>query len=761
MADILVTSGKVKLIKDLPKADVLNGYELTAAVQQGATKQTTISDIGDYTKTLEHATWVYTNSGVITNVQNLTSNWNSVYSRFNILSSVFNSNYTNTNNLSGNWNSVYSFQNTNSANINQAITWTNSNSSFLVRNNTSNIIYGDLVISGSLSATGSTTFTNTVIGTTSSLNISNNNPSIVTLSVAQASGSNAVARFTDGSVTVLHLGAATDINGNLRTGGLVGIRTRTPNKTLTVSGEISANNDIWSSGFFRGDGRFITSLSGSNIVDNTIPLSKLTGTIEIGGLIPAGTITGSQLSPTANIQGTQLAIGTITNNQIADTTITADKMALGTITASQIASNAGIAGSQLNNGSIYNDQIATNTISWDRLSTGGPAWDTFGNLSTTGSIYAARKVSTGDAILELGLERTGNGNSVINFHSRAATGFETEIRRNSGENGDFRIQNTGTGQFIFRQVANAPIIFITSNTTEKLRIHQDFVAVNYASETQVGKFSVYNNTVGDPLTSGTTDSNVTTRFRSGETSLDFGANTSGHAWIQNRSWNSLGSYFDIALQPRGGNVFIGKTAPANQSTFKLDVNGNTLLNGSVNIEQNIRIKNGRSIQCTNAANNLVDLITLDNNNILTKLGSSHVFKTIDNNTTVATFSNGSASVNGTLSTGSNLTVTGTIVATNDITAFSDERLKKNVKTIQNALEKVTELRGVEYEKNDSDKKHIGVIAQEVEKVIPEVVLNNEEYKSVAYGNIVGLLIEAIKDLNKKVESLEEQLKNKN
>lgn len=103
-----------------------------------------------------------------------------------------------------------------------------------------------------------------------------------------------------------------------------------------------------------------------------------------------------------------------------------------------------------------------------------------------------------------------------------------------------------------------------------------------------------------------------------------------------------------------------------------------------------------------------------------------------------------------------LHVNGKILAEDDITAFSDERLKENIETIPNALEKVSQLRGVKFTRKDTGKKSIGVIAQEIEKVIPEVVSttdNRDEMKSVAYGNVVGLLIEAIKDLQQEVEEL--------
>ena len=102
---------------------------------------------------------------------------------------------------------------------------------------------------------------------------------------------------------------------------------------------------------------------------------------------------------------------------------------------------------------------------------------------------------------------------------------------------------------------------------------------------------------------------------------------------------------------------------------------------------------------------------------------------------------------------------GNLVATANVTAYSDERLKENITTIPNALEKVEAMRGVMFDKKSSGddyailNKSSGVIAQELEKIAPELVLDGE-YKSVAYGNLVGYLIEAVKELSAKVKELE-------
>ena len=110
-----------------------------------------------------------------------------------------------------------------------------------------------------------------------------------------------------------------------------------------------------------------------------------------------------------------------------------------------------------------------------------------------------------------------------------------------------------------------------------------------------------------------------------------------------------------------------------------------------------------------------------------------------------------------------LDVLGTIRATGDVIAYSDARVKDNVETITDALEKVISLRGVSYTRKDTDDKSrkIGVIAQEVLSVIPEVVSQDENGNySVSYGNVVGLLIEAIKEQQKQIDELKYLLQNK-
>ena len=101
--------------------------------------------------------------------------------------------------------------------------------------------------------------------------------------------------------------------------------------------------------------------------------------------------------------------------------------------------------------------------------------------------------------------------------------------------------------------------------------------------------------------------------------------------------------------------------------------------------------------------------------------------------------------------------TGQLNATN-FNSLSDATKKENVKTIESATEKTLALRGVTFDWIDTKKGSLGVIAQEVEQIVPDVVSTSSSgEKSVNYGSLVGLLIETIKEQNARIQALEARL----
>ena len=105
-----------------------------------------------------------------------------------------------------------------------------------------------------------------------------------------------------------------------------------------------------------------------------------------------------------------------------------------------------------------------------------------------------------------------------------------------------------------------------------------------------------------------------------------------------------------------------------------------------------------------------------------------------------------------------MSAAGAATFNNDVTAFSDKRLKTDIKPITNSLDKVMQMQGVYYKRNDVEdaREQVGVLAQDMEAILPEVVLTADDEiqtKSVDYGKITSVLIEAIKELKAEINEL--------
>ena len=139
----------------------------------------------------------------------------------------------------------------------------------------------------------------------------------------------------------------------------------------------------------------------------------------------------------------------------------------------------------------------------------------------------------------------------------------------------------------------------------------------------------------------------------------------------------------------------------------------------------------------------------------TNTSGAYTFSAITDSTSSST---GAVILSGGLGVAKNLYAGGAISAVGNITSTSDARVKINLEKIPNALGKVNQLNGYTFDRIDVETpRQTGVIAQEVLKVLPEAVSGNEDAYSVAYGNMIGLMIEAIKELNAKVVDLQNQL----
>lgn len=106
-----------------------------------------------------------------------------------------------------------------------------------------------------------------------------------------------------------------------------------------------------------------------------------------------------------------------------------------------------------------------------------------------------------------------------------------------------------------------------------------------------------------------------------------------------------------------------------------------------------------------------------------------------------------------------LQVSGTITCV-DINSTSDIKLKENIHQIKDPLDKVMQINGVGFRWKDTKEEALGVIAQDIEEVLPELVKNNDHTKTVNYNGLIGVLIEAVKEQQRQILELKAQLNDK-
>ena len=282
--------------------------------------------------------------------------------------------------------------------------------------------------------------------------------------------------------------------------------------------------------------------------------------------------------------------------------------------------------------------------------------------------------------------------------------------------------------------------------------------------TPINKLEVVT-TKADPAISGTTANG---NFRLGATVgthvLDFGLSSSStFSWLQARDKSNYATNYSLSLNPNGGNVGIGNSAPATTLTVG---NGTGTIPGEITLFPATANFEGGQINIKKS------LVGSTADWIIDQYGSTAA------DARLRIFSNSELNgmvikENGYIGMGNNaptvrLQVTGDIIA-NSIAGSSDARFKTNIFPIANPLQKVLQLRGVTFDWKTKDfpsrmfsaNRAVGFIAQEVEQVLPEVVQTEnttEGYKSVQYDKVVALLVEAIKEQQKQIESLKTEVK---
>jgi hypothetical protein len=318
-----------------------------------------------------------------------------------------------------------------------------------------------------------------------------------------------------------------------------------------------------------------------------------------------------------------------------------------------------------------------------------------------------------------------------------------------------------------------------------------YAQTGIGTTTPVNKLEVVT-TKADPATTGLAANG---NFRLGATGfthvLDFGVSTGTYSWLQARDKSNYATNYNLVLNPNGGNIGIGTSSPS----AKLNLSGggfrifdgfaNNVARPGLNTSAigNYEIRGvgagGGSTQADGADDGFIRISAGGGNSSNTQssidiTGYSSVAD-MNNNILMRTAGlerlridlNGNVGI-GTSTPTTKLYVNGDITA-NSVAGTSDLRFKTNIRPVTHALDKVKALQGVYFnwnqkafpEKEFGTQDELGFIAQEVEKVVPEVVSKDkskEEYRSVKYDKVVALLVEAIKEQQKQINDLKTQVK---
>jgi hypothetical protein len=512
--------------------------------------------------------------------------------------------------------------------------------------------------------------------------------------VTTSTGTGNVVLSNTPTLTAPNIGAATGTSLNI-SGGLTA-------SSASVSGTITASS-------FVGDGSQLTNINATSIADNTITSAKIVD----------GTIANAEISTTAAIAYSKLSLASsITNSDLAGSI--ADSK-LSTIATAGKISNSATTATSANTASAIVARDASGNFTAGTIT---------GTLSGTAS--AATKLAATKNINGVAFDGSADITVIADAGTLSGTTLKSSVTSSS---------LTGVGT-ITSGTWNGSVLTAAYGGTGLTSLGAG-IATFLATPTSANlKTAVSDGTGSGALVFANTPTLVTPIIGAATgTSLSLTGNIIGAAATFSSTINVAGA------STLTGNTTVGGT---------LGVTGLTTLSSLV-------------VPTITGGSSTTQPLTYKTTSGVGAAGADHVFLVGNNGGTEAMRVTNAGNVGiGTNTPSAKLHVNGDIIASS-IAGTSDARYKINVKTIENPIDKIKKLRGVSFnwnqkafpDKNFGEQDEIGFIAQEVEKVVPEVVTkekNKEEYRAVKYDKMVALLIEGMKEQQKQIDSLKNEIK---
>jgi len=530
-----------------------------------------------------------------------------------------------------------------------------------------------------------------------------------------ASGKN----ITDSAGIEVNFGDNIDMNNNKIVGlGAPSAGSDAATKTY-VDSSISA---ISTSTISQGNSNVAVVDNGTGTVTVTVDGSTAL-TVTSAGVVVAGNFT---------VEGTTTTVQANTIN-LADNIITLNSDATGTPTQ-----NAGIEverGDEANVQLRWNESLQKWTFTNDGAVYNPIAASTSDLAEGTNLYYTASRARTA---------LSANTSSGVSYNSSTGLISLGSIPNNSLTNSSITINGTAVSLGGTRTMDTDVISEGVSNLY--------FTTARARSSVSAGTGISYNSTTGAISTTITQYTNA----------LAVSANTSAIATAKSEAISAAAAdaTSKVAAEATARDAAIAAAVAAKDNTDEIT-------EGTTNLYfTTARARGALSFTAGSGAyNSATGAITIPTNTNQLTNGAGFITGYTETDTLASVTARG-ATTSAALSTGA-LTVSGAITATGEVTAYySDVNLKKDIVEIAGALDKVEAIRGVHYRPNETalglgieDKAEVGVIAQEIEAVLPELVVASafEGYKTVKYDKLTALLIEAVKELSAKVKTLEAQV----